>query len=474
MKMTQNKKGQAGLDGSLLMKWLIVFGLPIAFYFMPLNLDPAIHSFLAVTLWAVLSWMTTIIPVEATGIAIPCLFVLTGTTDEGTAFASYANTVVWGTAAMILLGVAADKSNIAKRMAYNILLKMDCDLKGLVWGFSIGGLALSFIITDSFARAVIFTTIAVGICRALEIPFKSKEATALGLAAFFGMSGPSILTLTGGNGIQLLSVYRNVVADLGMYDMNYFTWILHNLIPGLAWTLLGVFCILKGIKLGDGRCFDAREELEARKAELGQISRREYCVLVAMILLILDYIVAPGFGLDPFLLAACSIPVLFVPQIGILEREDFTSTADFNILFMMAGAIAIGTVGGSIGVVQMVANLVGPVLGGSSIAMVFGTFAIGALSNFILTPLAIIFSLSEMFANLALTFGFNPLPVMYALNIATDVYAFPYEYAILLVCFSFGIMDYKTTVKVLSMRFVGSFLMVGLICIPYWFLMGLM
>ena len=157
-----------------------------------------------------------------------------------------------------------------------------------------------------------------------------------------------------------------------------------------------------------------------------------------------------------------------------MTREDFTDTADFNILFMMAGAMAIGTVGGSVGVVQMVANLVGPVLGTSPIAMVFGTFTIGALANFILTPLAIIFSLSEMFAQLALSFGFNPQPVMYALNIATDVYAFPYEYAILLVCYSFGLMEYKTTVKVLCMRFVGAFLMVGLLCIPYWFILGLM
>lgn len=462
------------MDKRILIKWILVFGIPILFYLLPLDLDPGIHKFLAITIWAVLAWMTTILPIKATGMAIPCLYVLTGTTTGDVAFAPFSNTVIWGTAAMILLGVAADKSNIAKRMAYNILLKMDCDLKGLVWGFSLGGLALSFIITDSFARAVIFTTIAVGICRALEIPFKSKEATALGLAAFFGMSGPSIMTLTGGNGVQLISVYRNVVAGMDVYQMNYFSWLLHNLVPGLAWTLLGVFCILKGIKLGNGRCFDAREELEARRDELGHMTRREKCVLVAMILLILDYIFAGNFGQDPFLLAACAIPILFVPQIGILEREDFVDTADFNILFMMAGAMAIGTVGGSVGVVQMVADFVGPVLGSSSVAMVFGTFAIGAFANFILTPLAIIFSLSEMFANLALTFGFNPLPVMYALNIATDVYAFPYEFAILMVCFSFGIMEYKTTVKVLVMRFVGAFFMVGILCIPYWFLMGLL
>lgn len=87
------------------------------------------------------------------------------------------------------------------------------------------------------------------------------------------------MTLTGGNGIQLISVYREVVPS-GEYAMNYFTWLMHNLLPGLAWTLLGVFCILKFIKLGNGRCFNAREELLARKEEMGKMSVREWAVVI--------------------------------------------------------------------------------------------------------------------------------------------------------------------------------------------------
>lgn len=468
---TQVQSGEA-LDKKNLILWLLVFGLPVAFLFLPLNIDSALHKFFAITLWGVLSWMVGIIPVEATGLILPCLYIFFGVASGETAFAPWANTVIWVTATNILLGVAADKSGVAKRMAYSILLKLDCNLKGLVWGFSIAGLLLSLIITDSFARAVIFITIAVGLCRSLEIPFQSKESTALGLAAFFGMSGPSIATLTGGNGMQLVSVYREIVPT-GEYAMNYFNWLLHNLVPGLAWTLLGVFCILKFIKLGDGRCFNAREELEARKKELGSITVREWSVVVVMVFLVLDYIFAGNFGLDPYLVAAICIPFFFLPKVGIMTHDDF-NIADFKILFMMTGAMAIGGVAGSLGVVGMMSEAVAPIIGGSAVKLVFGTFAVSVVANFILTPLAIIFSLSSAFAEMALSMGINPLPVMYALNFGTDVYMFPYEFAILLLCYSFGLMEYKTTVKVLAARFVGAFFVMGLVCIPCWYLFGLL
>lgn len=465
----KSEKGSMGI----LLQWVLVFGLPVIFWNLPLGLAPEIQRFLALTLWAVLAWMTAIIPLEATGIVLPCLYVFFGITSGDVAFSPWSNTVIWSTATCVLLGVAADKSGIAKRMAYSILLRMDCNLKGLVWGFSIAGLLMSLIITDSFARALIFITIAVGLCQAMEIPFKSPEATALGLAAFFGMSGPSIMTMTGGNGLQLVSVYRHVVAGMGPeLQMSYGPWLMHNLIPSLLWTLLGVACILKGIKLGNGRCFDAREELVARKNELGKISMRECSVLVVLVLLVLDYIFAANFGLDPLLIPALAIPFFFLPKVGILETGDF-NLANFKILFMMTGAMAIGATGGAIGIVDMLSQLVAPLIGGSALKMTLGVFVVSVFANFILTPLAIIFSLSEAFAQMALSFGFNPLPMMYALNFGTDVYMFPCEFAILLLCYSFGIMEYKTTVKVLMLRFVGAFFLMGLVCLPIWYLFGL-
>lgn len=329
--------------------WLVTLGLPLLVLALPLGVDPIWQRYFAITLWGLLSWVTVVIPVEATGLAIPILYMFCGVVPGEVAFAPWQNAMVWNTIAIILVGTACDKTGISKRMAYSVLLKIDCSIRGLVWGFSIVGMLLAFLISDSFSRMIIFVTIAIGICRALNIPFKSKEASALGLAAFFGMSGPSI---------------------------------------------------------------------------------------------------------------------------GILTKDDFDIT-DAKVLFVVTGAIAVGSVAGNIGLVDMIVERIGPALSSSPFIMVFGTFVIGSLANFVLTPIAIVFTLTEPFTRIALSAGINPVPVMYALNFATDIYIFPYEFAIFLVCFSFGLIAYKDLIKVMLWRVACGFGIFLVICVPLWKLCGL-
>lgn len=106
------------------------------------------------------------------------------------------------------------------------------------------GVIMAFVIIDPMARAMIFTTIALGIVRALDIPLKNRESTALGLAAFFAMSGPGLMLYTSGNEIYINSVYRNVAGNI-----DYFQWLLGNILPSLAWMLISVLIVLKFFRL---------------------------------------------------------------------------------------------------------------------------------------------------------------------------------------------------------------------------------
>lgn len=105
--------------------------------------------------------------------------------------------------------------------------------------------------------------------------------------------------------------------------------------------------------------------------------------------------------------------------------------------------------------------------------MTIATFVLAVVANFALTPLAIVFTLTEAITKMALAFGYNPLPIAYALCFGTDVYIFPYEYAILLMCTGFGLMDNKLLIKALCLRTLGAFGILFLVSIPYWYLIGL-
>ncbi|MGI6679800.1 MAG: hypothetical protein ACOX2Q_12390 [Dehalobacterium sp.] len=179
------------------------------------------------------------------------------------------------------------------------------------------------------------------------------------------------------------------------------------------------------------------------------------------------------YGFDPMLVVALFLFLMFIPGIDILSVDDFDK-ADFKILFVMTGAISIGSVASSVGLIDVLVEYVTPLLAGSPVRMVFGTYIFSALANFILTPLAIIFTFTELFTEMAMATGVNPLPVIYALNLGSDVYVFPYEFAVLLIAYSFGYMNYSDTVKVLLARTILSVLVMAVFMIPLWFLMGLL
>jgi len=451
-----------------IIKWLVTFIVPLIIWLIPMPVENNIKLFIIITSWAITSWIVVVIPVVATGLLLPCLYLFFNVAPSEVVFAPWSNTVVWMTVALIVIGLAADKSGLSLRMAYKIILKMDTSLRGLIWSFSIAGIVLAFIITDSMARCIVFVTIAIGVCKALGIEPKSKEATALTLAAFFGMAGPSIGSITAGNGIYFNSVFREAAG----YDITYFQWLLHNFFPSLAWTLIGAWSIIKVLKIGRESCFDAKDELKRRYESLGTLTQREIFVFIFLLMVIIAVIFSGSFGLDPLLVVSLFVPFMFIPGIRIVNLDDF-DLADFKILFVMTGAMSIGATANNVGLVDIIIKYLTPLIAGSAVKMVIGSYIFATLANFILTPLAIVFTFTGLFTQMAIAAGVNPLPVVYALNLGTDVYVFPYEYAILLIAFSFGYMKYSDAVKVLLVRALASFLVIALVAIPLWLLLGL-
>lgn len=450
-------------------KWAIAFLVPLIVWLIPMPFDQSIKNYLIVTAGAITCWITLVIPIEVTGFLLPCFYLLLKVARPETVFSPWSNTLVWGTVALLLIGSAAMSSGLSTRMAYGLLVKMKANVKGLVWGFSLAGIPLSFIITDSFVRAIVFVTIAAGVCKALEIEAKSKEATALIMGGFMGMAGPAIGSLPAGNGLLINAVYYSAT---GTY-ITYIQWLLHNFIPSLAWTAVSVWCLLKVLKIGNDNRFDAREELNMRYREMGTMSRREKMTLFFLLLVVVDYMGATYLGLDPLLIPVFFIPFMALPGVGVLTRNDFAEV-DFGMLFVITGALCIGKAAAEVGIVDILIQQLAPLLSGSSVKMVMGAFGFTILAKFLLTPLTVIFTFMGPLVQMAEGAGLNPLPIAYTLNLVTEAYVFPYEFIILLVALSFGYADYKDSIKVLMVRAAASVLVMVLVALPLWKLLGLM
>ena len=164
---------------------------------------------------------------------------------------------------------------------------------------------------------------------------------------------------------------------------------------------------------------------------------------------------------------------MFLPGIEVATKEDLNQVSWDFILFM-AGCLAIGNVGGEIGIGQIVANFLLPFLEGKGIVFfVVAVFIVGVLANLAMTPFAMMTLLVVPLGALAVQLGHGGLPFIYTMVQALDGIIFPYETTFFLIAFSFGLLKMNDFVKVFGLKVVLTAVYLGAIAVPYWNLIGL-
>lgn len=207
---------------------------------------------------------------------------------------------------------------------------------------------------------------------------------------------------------------------------------------------------------------------EQRK--LGKITSAEKKATVIIICLFL-YLISGQEMMFGFILAAFAG---FIPVIGISREEDFR-TVNYPFLFFITGCMTIGMVATELGFGQILADMLFPYLYQMHETVLLGAvWFVAVIVNFLLTPLAAMASLGAPLAQLAQTLGINPQPVLYSFFQGLDQILLPYEYALYLISFSYGMMSLKDFVKGLAMKMAVAFLYLMVIGIPYWHLIGLL
>lgn len=137
--------------------------------------------------------------------------------------------------------------------------------------------------------------------------------------------------------------------------------------------------------------------------------------------------------------------------------------------------MTIGMVATELGFGQILADMLFPYLYQMHETVLLGAvWLVAVIVNFLLTPLAAMASLGAPLAQLAQTLGINPQPVLYSFFQGLDQILLPYEYALYLISFSYGMMSLKDFVKGLAMKMAVAFLYLMVIGIPYWHLIGLL
>lgn len=444
----------------------------IAFCIAPRDVSPHFPAYLACTVAAVTAWATNILPPICVAALLAFSYILTGVARPDTVFAPWGTVLPWLTFAAINIGVAMERTNLARRLALCCLRITGGTFHGLVFGFFLAGLALVIILPSVFARMVICCAIASGICDALKLDPKSRMSSAIIMLAFFAASAPFFMFLHSSEAFiwAFEMLFKNTSTQVDFWEYMRQCSFINIFYYAGSIALVYVVKGKENMNLGEGLA----QFISTNLGEIGAMSCKEVKLLVIVGAIIAGFMLQSVTRLNPVYVFCVLSLLCYFPGVNILEGQEIAKL-NITILVFVTGCMSIGFVGDKIGANTWVVQSCVPVLqsmGETSATLC--SYAFGALVNFLLTPLAAIAAFTPAFGELGHALNVNPLPMFYAFNFGLDQYLFPYEATYFLYIFVTGKVLLRHIVGALALRMGLTLVFVGLIAIPYWKFIGLM
>lgn len=447
------------------LSWLISLLIPLIILFIPTSesFTPEIRTFLALTTGAVLLWATEPIHTIVPALMLPPLYVLTGLSTPDVVFSSWSGAIPWLLVGGFIISGVFEETGLMQRVAYLCITLAGGTYRGIVFGLIFSGALIALVIPSNGGRAVLYCTLAVGIIQALNLKPKSRAASGIMFASFFGAISMGFLYMTGFDNI----IIANSMLAKYNYDFTWLEYLKMNFPIFVIWAIIQGFLITFLMKPEEP--IDKKSYFQEELKKLGSMSLQEK--KMAVIFLFIIALLVHG-SLAPqwiFLFASC---LAFLPGINLANAVTLKKI-NFPMLVFVTSTMSIGTVATKIGAGEWVSSGILPLLQGKNSIMIFAiVWLLAVMVNFLLTPLAALGSLTVPIIEISMKLGMNPVPVVLTFVQGLNQIIFPYEYALVLLMYSFGVVKMGHLTKVFSVRMALNLVFVLLIAIPYWMFLG--
>ncbi|WP_304038379.1 SLC13 family permease [Desulfovibrio piger] len=451
-------------------KWLASLALPGLLYVLlttygdPATLNPNMIMFLCITLWAVCAWAMNTLNDVAVGLLLPMLYVAFCGVKQGVVFRPWLGDVAIISIGGFVLGKIMGASGLGKRIALASVRSMGGSFVGAMAGLGIGAAIIAPLVPSIMGKAAIFTAIAVALCDALNFRAKTREASAVLLAACVAVGATKLCYLTGAGDLVMGMALADKV--MGTHTM-WMDYAIHNFVPGMLYMVLSIAIVLLVLRTKTSKK-SLKASVETAYAELGPMApeqkRATALLIFTLVMLATDKL--HGFSAGGVLMFITALA--FVPGISLMDGKRLTSV-NFSPIFFIMGCMSIGAAGGALGVTDWLAGLVLPLLNGYGPTFTgVASYWVGAGLNFLLTPLAATSTITSPLVKLGMELNMEPRILYYAFQYGLDNIIFPYEYALYLYFYSSGYINFRDMALVLVVRMVLAAVFVGLVAIPWW------
>lgn len=444
---------------------LVITALPLLLFLAPTNdfFTADLRLFLILTLIAIVSFATDSLPQTGVAIALPVSYVITGIAPGDVVFAAWLNYVPWMMIGALILALILEKTKLMKRIAYHCILVTGASYRGIIIGLILAGVIMNLFIMDN--SIVPMAALAYGICRALELK-PGKASAGIMLSAAFSALTP-MNWLYSSNLAILIGLGQ---ASGGPASVGWFEVIQHQL-PMVLYTLgLGMLCLLL-FRPKDH--INGKDYFKGELDKMGKMSKEEKKAMAILLLLFALLVTSSLTHLEPGWLFALVPCLSFLPGMDLMNDQDIYKL-NWGFIFFIAGCLSIGNVASSLGVGAAVSEYALPVLEGRSYYVFFlFVWLLFFLCNFLLTPLAMMAAFTQPLTEIAINLGIDPLTVYFIITSGLDQIVFPYEYALYLLVFAFGMIKMGDFVKAMIFKILLNFVIVFALLIPYWGIMNI-
>jgi len=448
-------------------KWVITFLVPIICFLIPTSeiYTHNIKMFLVVTSFCILIIAFELMQLIAIAILFPFAYILTGAIPVEIALKSWTTTAPWVTLGGVILACIMERVGLLQRIAYWCIIKLGKSYQGLIFGILLGGNILNFITGGQ--GWIPMAAFCYGVCKALNVKKFSIDAALISLTGGISVSSSCFFFYTPFYMTVMLNNARNVVPDLSVNMASFF----FQMCPYVIFMILFVWLLPKIFK--PTMAFQSVDYFKEEYQKLGKMSFDEKKTTIGILLVLLFMLTGDlhhididwGFIILPW--------ILFLPGINVGKYKDIKDT-DFTILFFGACCMEIGLVASYLGVGQAFAQVLQPLLCSQpDYLILIILYVVSVITNFLLTPLAILASLSEPTVQIAVSLGIHPLGALYALMMGLDQIFMPHEFLNYVVIMAFGLVSMKDFIKIMTLKTILATVFVVGVMIPWWYFIGI-
>lgn len=446
--------------------------IPALIWFLPLQLEPRTKHMFAIGAFMIIAWITQATDFALSGFIGCFLFWALGVAPFNVAFAGFANHTAWFLFGAMLIGLVADRSGLARRLAYTVMGRVGISYSRILLGLIITSFLLTFVVPSGLARVVILAAIALALLEAFQARRGDNVARGMFLVLTYTGNIFDKMVLAGAGSITAAGLIQKVSGIRVLWG----EWLLAFLPCSMATVLFAWWLTLRLYPPEVSGFAPDKAYFQRELARMGSWSgtqtRAAILIGCAMALWMTDSLhhipptmVALGVGLFALL-----------PRVGVLEAEDMRHL-NYMPVFFVAEAVSMAAVlEATHGLGILTSNVfhwIQPALASiySATAVLYWT---AFLYHFLLaSEISMLATSVPLVVEYAKTHGFNPLQLGLIWTFAAGGKLFAYQSGVLIVGYSYGYFEAHDLIKLGAWLTLVEFLVLMLVVPFYWPLLGI-